>query len=132
MYKRQIVCLANSRKPPNGHCIAGKTIGGETPNSWVRPISSRATHEVSDLEVSYGAGGSCSLLDVMTVDFINPCPMGHQTENEILNPNIRWRKNGKASWQAVTGLVDNYDANFWGGSHSMGCYRFDRHRLKLS
>ncbi len=32
---KQIVCLANSRKPPSGRCIAGREYSGGHPGPWI-------------------------------------------------------------------------------------------------
>ena len=47
--RRQIVCLANSRKP-DGRCIAGKLYFQGKFGNWLRPISAREGEELSEVE----------------------------------------------------------------------------------
>jgi hypothetical protein len=44
---RRIVCLANSRKM-NGRCIAGRELNEGKAGAWIRPVSDRPHHEVSE------------------------------------------------------------------------------------
>jgi len=54
-YTKTILCLANSRKT-SGRCIAGKEWNNGNPGSWFRPVSSRATHEISEEERRFQSG----------------------------------------------------------------------------
>lgn len=113
MYQRRIVCLANSKKPPSGRCVAGKEIDGPRAGQWVRPVSARAGQEVSEDERRYENGRRAQLLDIINLPLINPQPEVHQTENHVLDPDTCWVPLGKATWGQVNQLVDAYDANFW-------------------
>lgn len=113
MYQRRIVCLANSKKPPSGRCVAGKEIDGPRAGQWVRPVSARAGQEVSEDERRYENGRRAQLLDIINLPLINPQPEVHQTENHVLDPDTCWVPLGKATWVQVNQLVDAYDANFW-------------------
>lgn len=44
MYETKILCLANSRKPPSGRCIAGKVLVDGKIGEWLRPVSDRHSH----------------------------------------------------------------------------------------
>lgn len=113
MYKRTIVCLANSYKPPSVRCIAGKELGGPRAGHWVRPVSSRPTREVSEEERLYETGRRAQLLDIIVVPLDRPSPLGHQTENHILAEDYYWNKEGTASWTQINELIDAFDPNFW-------------------
>lgn len=113
MYQRRIVCLANSKKPPSGRCVAGKEIDGPRAGQWIRPVSARDGQEVSEDERRYENGRRAQLLDIINVPLINPQPEVHQSENHVLDPDTYWVPLGKATWEQVNQLVDAYDENFW-------------------
>lgn len=48
-FTETMICLANSRKT-SGRCIAGKRL---TDHLWLRPVSSRITHEISEYDRRY-------------------------------------------------------------------------------
>lgn len=113
MYERTIICLANSRKPPSGRCIAGKELGGARIGQWLRPVSSRLSREVSEEERRYETGEKAQLLDIVTVPLNSHSPLGHQAENHILADDYYWIKKGMATLDQVNALIDPYDTNFW-------------------
>jgi hypothetical protein len=113
MYWRTFICLANSRKPPSGRCVAGKVFRGNLAGKWVRPVSARQGREVSEEERRYENGKRSQLLDIIKVPLIEHLPSGHQTENHLLAEDHYWEKDGTASWEQVVALVDPYDAAFW-------------------
>lgn len=113
MYERIIICLANSRKPPSGRCIAGKEFDGARAGLWLRPVSARPGREVSEEERRYETGEKAQLLDIVTVPLNSHTPLGHQTENHILAEDYYWAKVGTATLAQVNTLIDPYDANFW-------------------
>jgi len=113
MYERTIICLANSRKPPSGRCIAGKELGGGLAGQWLRPVSARETREVSEEERRYETGEKVQLLDIVTVPLISHSPIEHQTENHILAEDYYWTKEGTATWDQVSAHIDQYDPKFW-------------------
>lgn len=118
MYERKIICLANSRKRPSGRCIAGKEYEGERKGMWIRPISSRPGHEVSEEERRYEDGTRTQLLDIVTVPLERYVPVGHQTENNVLADDYYWRKEGDATWEQIYDMIDVYDPDFWEESES--------------
>lgn len=119
MYEITILCLANSRKPPSGRCIAGKVYeNGRTTADWVRPVSARPTHEVSEEERRYEGGTKAQLLDIISLPLREASPSRHQVENHTLDDQYYWEKQGAATWAQVTAAVDPYDATFWGNSQS--------------
>lgn len=112
-YVKKIVCLANSRKPPSGRCIAGKVVNEALSGTWLRPVSARPTKEVSEEERRYKTGLKAEMLDIIQVPLLNPAPCGHQSENEVLADKYYWAKEGRADWNTVISLIDPYDPNFW-------------------
>ena len=108
-----IVCLANSRKI-SGRCVAGKRTGD---NSWFRPISNRAGHEISELDRRYSDGKTAQLLDVIEIPCIEERPHGHQSENVLIDDRFYWEKKGNASWDDVLELVDPA-ADLWANGFS--------------
>ncbi len=113
MYAKTIICLANSRKPPSGRCVAGKEFENGVVGQWVRPVSSRPGREVSEEERRYESGKRVQLLDIIHVPLEQHEPLVHQTENHVLADDYYWSKLGTASWAQVHSLVDPYDKNFW-------------------
>lgn len=118
MYTKTIICLANSRKPPSGRCIAGREIAGGEVGAWLRPISARQGHEVSDEERRYEGGKKAQLLDIICVPLTRPSPDGHQVENHVLDDGYYWSKEGSATWDLVLASADPYDPAFWANSQS--------------
>jgi hypothetical protein len=114
-----IVCLANSRKL-SGRCIAGKRTRD---NSWFRPISNRAGHEINEEERRYSDGETAQVLDVIEIPCIEKRPHGHQSENVLIDDRLPWKKRGRASWNDIRALVD-HDANLWANGFS-SCYKLN-------
>lgn len=123
MYEITILCLANSRKPPSGRCIAGRQFDGGIVSEWVRPVSARVSHEVSEEERRYETGTKAQLLDILSIPLSQASPFGHQTENHTLDAGYYWEKKGVATWAQVKAAVDPYDTEFWSNSKSTyhGC-----------
>lgn len=118
MYERTIICLANSRKPPQGRCIAGKVWDAGIAGPWLRPVSQRDTHEVSEEERRYDNGHTAGLLDIVTIPLIRPNPLRFQQENHVLDAEFYWQKVGVATWQNVRTCLDAHDTQFWSESQS--------------
>lgn len=113
MYERKIICLANSKKPPSGRCVAGKELDGPQAGQWLRPVSSRNGQEVSEDERRYENGRRAQLLDIINIPLANHQPTDHQVENHVLDADYYWEPTGKATWAQVIALIDPYDADFW-------------------
>ncbi|MFF5331444.1 dual OB domain-containing protein [Streptomyces rubradiris] len=91
---KQLICLANSRKH-RGRCIAGIDIKS---NTWIRPISSRPGHEVSESERTYRNGAEPRVLDVISMRLLRQRQFGYQSENWILDSSVRWTKLTRIEW----------------------------------
>lgn len=113
MYEKTILCLAVSRKPPSGRCVAGKECAEARIGEWIRPVSAREGKEVSEEERRYEDGSRAQLLDIITVPLERSEPVDHQRENHVLAEDYYWTKEGRASWAQVRGCLDAYDASFW-------------------
>ena len=118
MYKKTIICLANSRKPPSGRCVAGKEYENNAIGNWLRPVSKRDGHAVSEEERRYDNGPIAQLLDIISIPLRKPDPYGHQSENHVLDDGYYWQKKRLADWSLVQSCIDKYDRNFWGYSES--------------
>lgn len=111
-YTKTIVCFANSRKTA-GRCIAGKQWQGTKPGDWIRPVSARPTHEVSEEERRYEDGHDPQLLDILDVPCDAPLPTSHQRENHVIDPEYYWVKKGKLQWKDIHHWLDN-PSSLWG------------------
>ncbi len=107
-FTETIICLANSRKT-SGRCIAGKRL---TDYLWLRPVSSRITHEISEYDRRYSDGNTAQLLDIIEIPCIKRQPNLFQTENVLIDENFYWRYAGKATLQQVNALTDD-QADLW-------------------
>lgn len=111
-YTKTIVCFANSRKT-SGRCIAGKEWHNGNPGEWVRPVSSRPTHEISEEERRYENGHDPQLLDILRVPCVAHQPLPHQRENHVIDSRYYWAKQGHLSWRDIHSWLDN-PKNLWG------------------
>ena len=118
-YSKTIVCFANSRKT-SGRCIAGKEWHDGKSGEWVRPISTRATHEISEEERRYEDGQNPQLLDIVLVPCESHQPLPHQHENHVIDPEYYWALQGSLAWKDILGCLDQ-PTTLWGtgqGSYS--------------
>lgn len=90
---KTFVCLANSRKN-SGRCIAGKFIDDD---QWIRPISSRATEEIAEIEMRYQNGINPKLLDIIKLELVQHKPSQFQIENYLIDSKYYWEKIGELS-----------------------------------
>jgi Dual OB-containing domain len=118
-YRKTLLCLANSRKT-GGFCVAGKEMAGSRPGSWIRPVSARSGEEISVSEQRYHDGRRLAVLDIVQIAFSKAVPDGHQIENELIKPGVRWQRVRRAKWSEVERAVDNVDALWHNGVSSGG------------
>jgi hypothetical protein len=111
-FSKKIVCLANSFKT-GGSCIAGREILPDGSfGKWIRPVSARATAEISSRESWCTHGAHPNLLDILDIQFLKSAPHGHQTENYEIDPSKRWIKAGILPWAELAGLAEK-PASLW-------------------
>src|SRR5690349_13213911 len=117
-YTKTIICLANSRKPPSGRCVAGREIirGGFA--DWVRPVSERPTREISEDERRFENGRQPKVLDVLEIPMRAHVPSGHQQENHEIDAGYYWVKRRTADWQELLGAVEHVGGPLWANSSS--------------
>jgi hypothetical protein len=119
-----IVCLANSRKK-SGRCIAGKEWANGRAGRWVRPVSERESHEISESDRQYQDGTDPRLLDVINIPFKKVAPSSHQPENYLIDDGYYWTKVGVASLVDVVKFADR-PASLWKNGFSSGSGTNDR------
>src|SRR5690242_19596914 len=103
MKLKTIICLANSRKH-HGRCIAGIELVDSRSGDWVRPVSARPSHEVSEEERNYEDGSGPQVLHVVDVPVLRYEPHEYQTENWLLDPEYYWVKRGHVEWEDLDDL----------------------------
>jgi hypothetical protein len=118
---KRVVCLANSRKL-SGRCIAGKEIQTGT---WIRPVSARASQEVSESERNYADGTDPAVLDVIDIPLLEPRPKGYQSENWLLDPKYYWHRTRVMRAADLMPLIDKPSA-LWVNGMSSQAGRNDR------
>lgn len=117
-YTKKIVCLANSRKPPSGRCIAGRELISERFGTWIRPVSTRETREISEEERRYEDGTDPKVLDIIKIEMMQSVPQGHQKENHLIDHNYYWVKKGSISWDDLQRAVENLAGPLWINGYS--------------
>jgi hypothetical protein len=117
-YEKTILCLANSRKPPSGRCVAGKEMLKDGFGDWIRPISNRSSREISEEERRFASGEQARVLDIVRIPFLEPRPIFHQTENHLIDYDHHWAKKGVATWDELKKAVDRVRGPLWINGHS--------------
>ena len=117
MVKKTIVCLANSFRK-GGSCVAGvEWIDGKF-GEWIRPISHREDHAISDSEKTYTDGTKLALLDLVEIEFDRPYPSGHQTENWLIKEGVKWKKIGVLGTDDLDDLIERPEKKLWASLES--------------
>lgn len=108
----RIVCLANSRKT-SGRCIAGREISNSGYGKWVRPISKRPTHEISEEERRYENGVRADVLEIIDIPFLNDASVPPHTEDIVINDAQYWEKVDTVGWRELQQLVEAVNGPLW-------------------
>jgi len=118
-YVKRIVCLANSTKI-GGSCIAGREVLADGKfGSWIRPISSRSTAEVSHAECKYSDNSVPKLLDVIDIPLTRAVPHNHQTENHVIDVTRPWAKKGQFPWSDLEQLRERPESLWINSDHTI-------------
>jgi len=112
-YTKMIVCLANSRKPPSGRCVAGREVTSSGFGDWIRPVSARPTREISEEERRYQDGTDPRVLDVIAIKMISPEPQNHQQENHLIDADHYWVKQDTVSWLDLQSAIEDPEGPLW-------------------
>ena len=113
----EMVCLANSRKLSE-RCVAGKILGHGFSGVWVRPVSSRSTGELSRSEINFQQGISPQLLDIISLQLVNPVSHPYQSENWLNDAKTSWKKVGELPVEKLAELCDDPNSLWVNGYHS--------------
>lgn len=125
-YTKTIACLANSRKPPSGRCIAGREVTAAGFGGWIRPVSARPSQEISEEERRYEDGTDPMVLDVIAIEMTRPQPEHHQQENHLIDTDHYWVKRGTVSWDDLQPAVDHPAGPIWLNGYSSSYGHNDR------
>ena len=109
----KMLCLANSKKPPTGRCVAGKELINGAVGKWIRPVSDRLGKEVSEDERRYEDGATAQVGHKISLVLSVAAPHLHQQENVIIDAKCGWQKDGVASWQELLDATDNHNGQLW-------------------
>jgi hypothetical protein len=122
-YEMTLAILANSRKP-GGTCVAG--LEASSLSRWIRPVSARATEEISAAEQAYTGGGAPQLLDLVRIRSIEARPHGHQQENRLIDDTTAWRKVGTLPWENAVQAAQDVVGPLWENGHQSAYRRNNR------
>jgi len=112
-YTKTILCLANSRKPPSGRCIAGREATQNGFGDWIRPVSARPTREISEEERRYQDGTHPKVLEVVAIQMSAPAPQQHQQENHVIDDSFYWVRRRRVAWEDLLGALERVKGALW-------------------
>ncbi|NVK23848.1 MAG: hypothetical protein HWE10_02865 [Gammaproteobacteria bacterium] len=91
---KKFICLANSRKV-SGRCIAGKELINGQYGGWIRPISERDNHEISEVDRRYQDGSTAQVFDIIDLRLKGKSNHPAQIENYTIDDAYYWSKKGR-------------------------------------
>lgn len=112
---KKFICLANSRKV-SGRCIAGKELIDGVYGDWIRPISERESHEISEIDRRYEDGSTAQVFDIIELRLKGKSDHPAQIENYTIDDGYYWSKEGQ-----YTGSLDlllDAPHSLWQSGHS--------------
>jgi hypothetical protein len=112
-YIKTIVCLAVSRKPPAGRCVAGREIHQQNFGEWIRPVSQRPTREISEEERRFENGSRPAVLDVLQITMRQHMPERHQQENHEIDADYYWQRKRRVDWDELQEAVEQVNGPLW-------------------
>ncbi len=102
----------------SGRSLAGKTIDERRRfGEWIRPVSERATQEISEEERRYENGTDPKLLDIVQIPLVEPRQRAPQSENHLIDSRSRWTLKGSVDWETIQSAIDPVDSLWMTGSH---------------
>lgn len=116
-YVKRIVCLANSRKM-SGRCLAGKVALPAGWGQWIRPVSGRASEELSEEERRYADGRDPRVGDVIAIPLREARPHAYQQENHLIDERDHWTWVRTVQWLELVAAVDAVTGPLWQNGHS--------------
>ena len=120
---KRFICLANSRKT-SGRCIAGKEMIGNAIGKWIRPVSKRENHEISELDRRYQDGSTAQTFDIINASFEGKSNHSAQEENYTINDKYYWIKEARYNG-SLDSLTDS-PAILWETGYSSYNGKHDR------
>jgi len=112
---KTFICLANSRKT-SGRCIAGKEYKNNSIGGWIRPISERENHEISELDRRYEDGSTAQVFDIINISLKAKANHPAQVENYTIDDGYYWSKQGRFSGN-LNELLDT-PTSLWANGYS--------------
>lgn len=112
---KKFICLANSRKV-SGRCIAGKELINGKYGNWIRPISERDNHEISEVDRRYQDGSTAQVFDIIGVRLKEKANHPAQKENYTIDDGYYWSKEGR--YADPLDLLLDWPPSLWQTGHS--------------